>query len=64
VDEVTELAADLTHGVARGGLTRSQGRKPLPQLPAPPKPTAEPNKPKPYAPPHYGAAFVLIGEAE
>jgi tetratricopeptide (TPR) repeat protein len=60
-DEAVQQAARLTDGVER-----AKGRKRLPLLPGvPPAPAAVEDKDsRPYAHPHYWAAFVLIGDPD
>ena len=60
-EEAVKQAARLTAGVERG-----KGRQRLPLLPGvPPAPAAVEDKDsRPYAHPHYWAAFVLIGDPD
>jgi CHAT domain-containing protein/Tfp pilus assembly protein PilF len=57
VAEATELAANLSHGVARGAGHKTT----VVNLSAP---IAADSNARPYAHPYYWAAFVLIGDAE
>ena len=56
--EALQRVAALSAGVSRG-----QGRPPLPRLPEPPR-LAEGQADAPFAHPSYWAAFVLYGDPE
>ncbi len=60
VEEATRLSAELMKGVPRG---KKKLDKPLPDVPGPKDPEAAKDY-RPYAHPHYWAAFVLFGAAE
>jgi CHAT domain-containing protein len=57
VDQAAELAADLSHGAARGAGHKTSVVDLIPPA------AAEPNT-RPYDHPYYWAAFVLVGDPE
>lgn len=57
VSQATELAADLSHGVARGAGHKTNVVDLVP-------PTATDANAHPYEHPYFWAAFVLIGDPE